>query len=786
MQYLIFIVCLLMNSYYLESKEQLSINAAEASVSLSQNLNQSDSVQVVQFIDDIKTFRFSEPEKARLFADSALVIARSANLKFQEAEILNQLGIIASVLGDAPSALENFLAVLRVREEIQDLHGIARIQNNIGILYKNIGDLDKSLNFHNQSLRTKKILDDSLGIARSLNNIGEIHLQKGEITTSKGFFDEALGLMLTLDFEQGKAAVFNNLGEVYKLQDDINTAISYHTKSLEIEKEQGNIPGIGYSYLNIASLFLLVDQPEIAIKNYEEAITYFEQINDLSGLKDAYKNLAATYSDVEAFEESLYYFQLHASLKDSLVSIETNRQIAELQTQYESEKQKQEIELLNERSRLQVAQLEHNANTRNMLFLVLALLVVIAIVLFRTNRISKKANELLRQKNKEIEEAARLKTQFLSVMSHEIRTPMNAVIGMTNLLANENPREDQKEYLDTLDFSAKNLLEIVNDVLDYNRVESGKVSLEVIEFKPLFLFSNVYQSFYHQAVKKNIHLTVTPDEKIPEVLKGDPTRLTQILNNLISNAIKFTETGSVTVDVSLSEQTESTATLEFRVSDTGIGIPADKVDIIFESFIQASEKTHRKYGGSGLGLAITKKLLELHGSQIKVVSTVGKGTTFSFSVTYLKAEKVSVPNLGKRDLASLESLEGAKVLVVEDNLVNTQVLLHFLKRWDITPKVCTDGKKAIEAVKESNYDVVLMDLHMPIMDGYEATKRIRLLEDKSISTIPIVALTASNVFEEHAQAFDAGVNEIVPKPFEPSMLHEVIQKYLGTYRSRIN
>ncbi len=737
----------------------------------------SDSLHVDDLLDEVRIYRFSEPDRAKQLADSALVLARLLDYKTREAEILNQLGIIASVQGDSPTALEYFLSVLRVREDIGDTPGIARIQNNLGILYKNLGDFDKSLEFHSKSLDSKRVLNDSLGIARSLNNIGEIYQQKEETDTSKKYFEEALEIMLILDFKEGLAAVYNNLGEAYKLQGNINAAINFHSQSLEIEKELGNTPGIGLSYLNIASLFLLVNQPQIAINNYKEAIPYFQQVHDLAGLEKAYKDLATTYSEIENFEESLYYFQLHSSLKDSLVSVETNRQIAELQTQYESEKQKQEIELLNERSAVQEMQLTQKTKTRNLLLVITILLLIIAFILFRSNGQRKKANLLLIQKNEEIEQAAQLKAQFLSVMSHEIRTPMNAVVGMSNLLMSENPREDQHEYLETLNFSANNLLEIVNDVLDYNKAESGKIELESIDFKPLFLLSNVYQSFYHQAIDKGIHFTVNPDQKIPEHLKGDPTRLTQILNNLISNALKFTEEGSVTIDVSLVDQTEEEVTLNFRVTDTGIGIEEDKKEAIFESFIQANSETHRKYGGSGLGLAITKKLVELHESEIKIVSTVGKGTSFSFEITFFKGAESGFQVGQKRDLKSLESLEGTKVLLVEDNPINIQVIRQFLKKWDINPEICVNGQYAVNAVKESNFDVVLMDLHMPVMDGYEATKRIRSMKDDKTKGVPIVALTASNVFEEHTQAYDAGVNEIVPKPFEPAVLHETILRH---------
>lgn len=738
----------------------------------------SDSSRVDRLLQNIKETRFSEPDKARLYADTALIISKQANLKSREAEVLNQLGIIASVLGDAPTALEFFLDVLRVREEIGDLVGIARIQNNLGILYKNLQDYDKSLEFHQKSLTTKKELADSIGIARSLNNIGEIYQQQLNTTEAKKYFEESLFLMLKFDLKEGLSAVYNNLGEVYRLDGAYKKAIELHSASLEIEKELGNVPGIGLSYLNIASLFKSINQYDIAINNYLEAITYFKQINDLGGLRNSYNDLAIAYAEIENFKESLSYFQLHSALKDSIVSVDSNRRIAELQAQYESEKQDQEIALLNERSALQESELKQQKYTRNLLLVVVILLIVIAVILYLSDRSKKRTNKLLSEQKDQIQEAAALKSQFLSVMSHEIRTPMNAVVGMANLLVDENPREDQMKYLDTLLFSSNNLLNIVNDVLDYSKAEAGKISLENIEFRLLQLLLNIHQSFYNQSVDQDIYLKFEHDEKIPEVLKGDPTRLTQVLNNLVSNALKFTEKGgSVIVNASLEEQSKDIALLSFRITDTGIGISPDKTDLIFESFVQADGEIHRKYGGTGLGLPISKKIIERMGGKIKVVSTEGKGSTFSFSIPLEKGDpNKTFLNYGP-EINNLENLSDIRIMVVEDNPVNIQVIKLFLDKWGASQTIAVNGKQAVKLYQEQEFDLIFMDLHMPVMDGYESSIKIRELEEKTGRRTPIIALTASNVFEDHTKAYDAGVDHIMPKPFDPQKLHQAILCY---------
>lgn len=741
-----------------------------------QNLSQPNS-KIQSYIDLVIEHRFSNPNLAKIYADSALALISLDSQKPFEAEIYNQLGIIASVQGDAPTALQYFLDVLRVREDIGDTAGIAKIENNLGILYKNLGELDFSLEFHQRSLETKRSLDDSLGIARSLNNIGEIYHLKENQSVAKDYFQQAMELMITLNFEPGLAAVYNNMAEVHRISGDTRTAIDYHQRSLIIEKKLGDRNGVGYSYMNIASLFNQLGRNNIAISNYENAIAEFEAVQNLSGLMNAYNDLAMTYASIDSFRAALDYSKLHASIKDSLQSIDNQNRIAELRATFNAEKQDQEIALLNEQTALQELKLSQEAKIRNLLILVLVLVVGGLILLYNQIRAKKKLNELLMLQNKQIEDAAEQKAQFLSVLSHEIRTPMNAVVGMTNLLVSENPRADQKQYLDVLSFSSTNLLSIVNDVLEYSKAEADKIELEQIDFPLLPLLTNIYQSFYNQAIKKDVYLRFDHDDRIPEYLIGDPTRLTQVLNNLVSNALKFTQKGSVDVAVKLVDQSDEEARIYFEVKDTGIGVPKDRLDTIFESFSQATKEVHRKYGGTGLGLTITKRLLALHNSEIKVESEVGVGTTFSFEIVYKKGKYDHKKSFDRKELEALEPLQNVSALLVEDNPVNIQVLKIFLSKWGIVPTICENGLEAMRELQKQNFDIILMDLHMPIKDGYETTLEIREKQKDQEKKTPIIALTASNVFEEHKKAYDVGVDTIVPKPFDPVTLYQIIAKY---------
>ena len=371
------------------------------------------------------------------------------------------------------------------------------------------------------------------------------------------------------------------------------------------------------------------------------------------------------------------------------------------------------------------------------------------------------------------EEAAEAKSQFLSIMSHEIRTPLNAVIGMSHSLLEDNPRPEQVEDMEILKFTAEGLRVLVSDILDFSKIEAGKITLEQTPFNLRQLVTNLQRSLAPQVQEKGIRLETRFDEAVPAALLGDPVRISQIILNLISNAIKFTEAGSVSVSFSLLEKIEDQATIRCAVQDTGIGISATELDWIFDSFSQANISTTRKYGGTGLGLAITRKLLELYDSRIRVDSVVGKGSTFSFRLTLPITE--ALPVAEKKD----HHLENATILLVEDNEVNVLIARKYLERWKVKLDVATNGQAAVEQVQNHDYDLVLMDLQMPIMDGYEAAHRIRQLSDPRKQAVPIIALTASVLAEEREKVLAAGMNDYITKPIDPDRLGEKMAEQLG-------
>ncbi|TAE55465.1 MAG: response regulator [Bacteroidetes bacterium] len=378
------------------------------------------------------------------------------------------------------------------------------------------------------------------------------------------------------------------------------------------------------------------------------------------------------------------------------------------------------------------------------------------------------------------EAAARARSQFLSTMSHEIRTPMNAVIGITHLLVQEDPKPEQLDHLNTLRFAGENLLVIINDILDYSKIESGRLEFEKTDIPLPSLSAFVVRSLQQKADENNLSMSLKVDPRIPEHVIGDPTRLSQVLTNLLNNAIKFTERGEVKMEISLDRQTDHQAFITFSITDTGIGIPEDKLSTIFDSFTQASADHTRKYGGTGLGLAICTRLLELQGSELKVVSEVDKGSTFYFTLGFELPADSNKALRGHSDyeITDFKSLAGTRVLLVEDNLVNQKIAAKFLQKWDIEVETAVNGEKALLMLSDRAYDVVLMDLQMPVMDGYEATSRIRRLDGPK-SAIPIIALTADAMQEVRNEVIASGMNDFVSKPFNPRDLYRKIVRFLG-------
>jgi PAS domain S-box-containing protein len=407
---------------------------------------------------------------------------------------------------------------------------------------------------------------------------------------------------------------------------------------------------------------------------------------------------------------------------------------------------------------------------------------VIAIVRDITE-IKKTESELIEAKNR-AEESTKIKQQFLANMSHEIRTPLNSILGFTRLMLNENLTAEQKQYMEAACNSSENLLCIINDVLDLSKIESGKLRFEEAEFSPSEVVNNVMQLFEKKAEKKQIKFSFKIDDTLVlKTYEGDPSRLSQVLNNIVGNAFKFTETGYINLYLKQKNTEGELSILTFIIEDSGIGIPESHLETIFESFIQGSIDTSRKYGGTGLGLAISKNIVEQLGGEITVTSRLLEGSTFTINIPYKnQVSKTIIHNDHIIEKYTIDKpLNGIKILLVEDNLMNQLLIKTVLLKAGCDKLVIAEnGLEALDRLKESeDYDLVLMDLEMPLMGGFETTMTIRKSFCKPISEIPIIALTAHVMNSEELACLQAGMNDYLSKPFRPTDLIRMIRFWTG-------
>jgi signal transduction histidine kinase/CheY-like chemotaxis protein len=419
----------------------------------------------------------------------------------------------------------------------------------------------------------------------------------------------------------------------------------------------------------------------------------------------------------------------------------------------------------------------------------LSIIVILAVAILGTLIIKRLLDQLsliykLGKEKTRADHSAKIKEQFLANMSHEIRTPINAVVGFANLLQKTPLQENQKQFVDLIQNSGESLLSVVNDILDISKIEAGMMRITRNPFNVHEICTSIEMMFYHKMNEKKLSFHFEYDEQIPGTIIGDAERLKQVLINLINNAVKFTHDGEVTLLVQLVEKTEKEAKLRFTVKDTGIGISEQKLSTIFERFEQADIGTSRQYGGTGLGLSIVEQIINLQGGDIAVKSNVGKGTIFTVTLAY---EYITEPGVLSTPIAENnmmnDQFNGCKILVAEDNKTNQVLVKFILQQWNLQFEFAENGYQVLELLKKNKYNLVLMDIQMPVMDGYEAASKLR--EELNI-TIPVIAMTAHVLPTEKQKCIDAGMNDYISKPIIEENLLQMLKKYLGSFNTAAN
>lgn len=670
-------------------------------------------------------------------------------------------------------------------------------------------NFEKSLIISRIALNSATNAKNDCLISRSYNIIAANYNELTEIDKAIFFYNRSLYYANKTDNDSLKYNLYNNLGNVYCFEKkQFDKGIRYYKKSIAYSLKIGDISQIYFTNVNIAWAYF-------DIGNFKEGYPFLEFVNNnkakygdasteaitnmLNGMYLSHKNQddlanASFLKSIEAakknqedsdlsyahleyskfltkikkYKEAYEQLAAYNKVTEELYNQEKTKKASVAGFNLELDEYKRQIDKIENEKDSQYQSLKKSRIIVVLFVLISLILLFLIITLIKNIRFKKKHNLELVKAKEVAEEASLLKTQFISTISHELRTPLYGVVGITNMLLEEHKELSKSQHLSALKFSARYLLSLVNDILQINKIEENKVVLESLTFNISDEIMMIKNSLSFLSQKNNNIISVSIDPCIPEYLIGDKLRLAQILMNLVSNALKFTKNGEVEIVVKLSHSVEKMYHLDFLIKDNGVGIAVVDQAKIFEKFVQVGRKDE-DYQGTGLGLSIVKRLLGLFGSTVTLDSTIGKGTSFTFVIPFEYD-----PNKTKKIIEEIEvdltSNEVRKILIVEDNLINQLVTRKIIEKNNYVCKVVDDGFAALNILEKEDFDLILMDINMPLMNGFETSKRIRL---KDIKT-PIVALTAFDKDEITDEAISSGMNDIIIKPFEPVKLFKII------------
>jgi signal transduction histidine kinase/CheY-like chemotaxis protein len=702
--------------------------------------------------------------------------------------------------------------------QVQSKKQIEKTLIDAGAAFFNL-DVDKSLKLSKSALdNAYKIKDDAL-MAKAYNIIG---LNFEEFyNPDKGFeyYQKALKHAELAKNDSIRDRINNNIGSYYSYRkNNFKKSIEYHKKALFFSEKIKDSIEIMYTKLNIASANFAINdfkngigylestkdyvlksgELEAKISLYSMFGSYYSFFNDNvkaeqnfneavnltkkntsklvdSNVCDVYNDFSKHYEKNKNYEKAFYYLNLHQEIKEKIYNDERIKKVKLAGSEIELSEYKRQIDKIEVEKSKQSKDLKESKLIVLLFVIILFILLLLLYSLYKNNVFREQSNRELKIANEELkiikekaEVASQLKTQFVSTISHELRTPLYGVVGITNIILDEHKELVNSPHLNSLKFSARYLLSLVNNLLQINKIEENKIILENMIFNVSNEINSIVDTLEFIAVKNNNKLIADVDSNIPEFLIGDKLRLSQVLMNLVSNALKFTKDGKVIVTAKLERIEGTRHFVYFSIQDNGVGIAKEDQEKIFEKFVQI-ERKEGDYQGTGLGLSIVQKLTELFGSKIYLESEEGVGTTFSFTIGF-ETDETKKNEIINNIVVDLSSNHFYKILVVEDNKINQIVTKKILESNNFKCTILEDGYAAIELLDNENFDVILMDINMPIINGFDTTKLIR---KKGITT-PVIALTAFDKQEITEQALSCGMNDIIIKPFEQGKLFQVI------------
>lgn len=684
---------------------------------------------------------------------------------------------------------------------------------------------DSALDYSKRALVRSFAIDDHLLIAQSYNTIGAIFNEYSETGKAIEFYNKALDYNEKVGNDKMYNWIYSNLGSVYYFNEiDIPKGINYYKKALPYAIKNKDTVQIQFTKLNLASAYFALDQYDLGnqqISDIKDQIiakgddeskmslyhllgiyasnnnqkdrgeTYFKaaaKIAETNGfdtfLVNIYKNFVQHYTLHQELDKANLYQQKLDSLNAVIYSRDKIDNLKRAANQIELQEYKVQLEKIENQNQKQEESLKESKLVVILFIVILIILLLLLLTLYKNVKLREQANqeltlanEALKEAKDKAEEASRLKSQFVSTITHELRTPLYGVIGITNIITDEHRELANSPHLKSLKFSAKYLLSLVNDILQINKIEEKRVVLENLIFNLTDEITTIQNSVEYIAEKNNDKLIVEIDTAIPEFLIGDKLRLSQIIMNLVSNALKFTKNGEVALTADLKEVVDKVYYIQFKVRDTGIGIAKEDQAKIFDKFVQI-ERKEEDYQGTGLGLSIVSRLVELFNSEIHLESEENVGTTFTFTIGFEYDEEKSKEIINNIEV-DLSDSHLYNILVVEDNKINQMVTKKIIQSNNMSCTIVDDGYASIVALERERFDLILMDINMPLINGFDTTRKIR---EKGIM-IPIIALTAFDKQEVTEEAISAGMNDIMVKPFEPSKLFQVISNNVKKIKS---
>lgn len=670
--------------------------------------------------------------RMRKLADEALCLALENGDRAGESRAYNIMSVYWGVRGDYDKSLDSAFQSLEILREMNNVKDLAARYNNISLIYERMNDRDNFKLYVDLSLEAAESCGDRQGTANALNNLAAFLGDENDYATSLKHHLRAAEIRKELGIRDQLATSYVNIGQLYIKMDDYDRAEDYIHRAKDIAEDEDNSFNLVAVFSTFGQLEAARGNPEIAREYLEKALYLAEKQEYLNLRMKVLENFVAFNEKFGQYREALEHFKELSEFRSKLITDERNRHMNHLRAEFDIKEREKESEIY----RLRNVEL---------------------------------------QTAKDAAEAANIaKGEFLAMMSHEIRTPMNVILGMLELTMDTRLTSKQKDYLRKAGIASRALLGIISDVLDFSRINADKIEYESISFDIQAVMNETVSIFETDISDKGLYLNVEHDRFIPSFARGDPNRLGQILRNLISNAVKFTSAGGITVSSTLDCFEESEITVEFSVRDTGVGIEADKYDILFEPFQQAESSFSRRFGGTGLGLAICSRLASGMGGGIWVESIPGEGTCFFFRIPFKIPDKKELKE--SLSVSSSIDISGSRVLLADDLESIREITGIFLKRMGIDYEEAGNGLEALNKGQKESYDLILMDVQMPGMDGLTATRKLR----EAGVTTPIIAMTAHAMTKQRDIFVETGMNDILTKPFTSDEFRATLEKWLSS------